>query len=131
MSDIERRAGRDQESGLADVIDLAARRIMTGLIIAGGAIGLGLYAQPGPPRYQVVATETGIARVNTRSGYVITCTGERCYRTLRPGQDFERTPKAPQATQQPAQQQLPAPAQSSEQQPAATTDAGQPAPASR
>lgn len=109
----DRLRGRDRdthhETSLAEVIDLAGRRILTGLIIAGGAIGIGLYAQPGPPRYQIVATDDGIARVNTSSGYVITCERGTCYRTLRPGQDFERASKQAQAEEQREQQRRLAP----------------------
>ena len=132
MTDRMRDRDTEAESSLAEVIDLAGRRILTGLIIAGGAIGIGLYAQPGPARYQVVATDTGIARVNTSSGYVITCEGGTCFRTLRPGQDLERTPKqARPAAPAPAQQRaLPAPAQQPAPQPAAQPSA-QPAPAQR
>ena len=127
----DRMRGRESESqsSLAEVIDLAGRRILTGLIIAGGAIGIGLYAQPGPARYQIVATDSGIARVNTRSGYVITCEGGSCYRTLRPTQDFESAAKQKQAEERQEQRRLAPPAQAPApaQQPAAQP-AAQPAP---
>jgi hypothetical protein len=121
---------------MAEVIDLAGRRIMTGLIVAGGVIGIGLYAQPGPARYQIVSTGTGIARLNTKSGYVTTCEGGHCYRTLRPGsQDIERRPKAaqvPAPTARPALQPPPQGAPTSAAQPdAAARPQTQPAPATR
>ena len=130
MSDRMRDRETETQSSLAEVIDLAGRRILTGLIIAGGAIGIGLYAQPGPARYQVVATDTGIARVNTSSGYVITCEGGNCYRTLRPGQDFESARKQAQAEERQEQRRLAPPTQAPAQQPAAQPSA-QPAPAQR
>jgi len=129
MSDRMRDREIESQSSLAEVVDLAGRRILTGLIIAGGAIGIGLYAQPGPARYQIVATDTGIARVNTRNGYVVTCEAGTCYRTLRPGQDLERVTKQatrPAAPAPAGQRALPAP----EQAPA-TQPAPQPAPAQR
>ena len=126
MSDRMRDREFETQSSLAEVIDLAGRRILTGLIIAGAAIGIGLYAQPGPARYQVVATDTGIARVNTSSGYVITCEAGTCYRTLRPGQDFESARKQAQAEERQEQRRLAPPAQAPARQPATTNPAAQP-----
>ncbi len=140
MSDYRRGEERvqEREATLAEVIDLASRRILTGLVIAGGAIGIGLYAQPGPAKYQIVATDTGIARLNTSKGYVTTCEDGQCTRTLRPGSvDIERRRKAPEAPAPAARPALPAPSQ---QGPAAQPGAGtqpaaqpaaQPAPAGR
>lgn len=133
MSDYRRGDERERESTLAEVIDLASRRILTGLVIAGGAIGIGLYAQPGPAKYQIVATDTGIARLNTRNGYVTTCEGGRCTRTLRPGSvDIERQSKAREAPAPAPRPALPAPSQNPPAQPDPSAQpATQPAPATR
>lgn len=133
MSDYRRGDERDRESSLAEVIDLASRRILTGLVIAGVAIGIGLYAQPGPAKYQIVSTDAGIARLNTSNGYVTTCEGGRCTRTLRPGSvDIVRQAKAPEAPAPAARPALPTPPQSPPAQPdAGAQPATQPAPATR
>jgi len=135
MSDY-RRGGereRDRETSLAEVIDLASRRILTGLVVAGGAIGIGLYAQPGPAKYQIVATDTGIARLNTRNGYVTTCEGGRCTRTLRPGSvDIERQSKTRETPAPAPRPALPAPSQNPPAQPDADAEpAAQPPAAAR
>jgi hypothetical protein len=124
MSDPRRDFGTERESSLADVIDLAGRRIMSGLIVAGLAVGIGLYSQrqPEPAKYQIVATERGIHRLNTESGYVTTCEDGNCWRTLRPGSaDIRPRPEAAPApaaqprlnapaASPPARQAVPAPA---------------------
>lgn len=93
------RDGRDRghEPPLSETIDAAVRRIVTGLVIAGAAIGLGIYARPGPPRYQAIETETGIIRVDTRSGTILHCVENGCYTVVRRGQtllDREERQKA-------------------------------------
>src|SRR3712207_7462195 len=59
---------------------------MTGLVIASGVIALGIYSRPGPPRYQAIPTDTGIVRVDTRSGTVLHCVENGCYTVVRRGQ---------------------------------------------
>ncbi len=133
MSDYRRGEERGRETSLAEMIDLASRRIMTGLVIAGGAIGIGLYAQPGPAKYQIVATDNGIARLNTRNGYVTTCEDERCTRTLRPGSVDIRESRRREAQAPAARPALPAPSQAPAAQPqdSQAQKAEQPAPAAR
>lgn len=124
MSD-EGRGERPGES-LADIVDGAARRIGTALMIGGAAIALALYARPGPPRYQAIPTDSGIVRVDTRSGTVLHCVENGCYTVVRRGQSLldqeERqkarakafgsaVPSAPKALPAPQPQKaLPAPA---------------------
>ncbi len=127
MSDPRREFGTERESSLADVIDLAGRRIMSGLIVAGLAVGIGLYSQrqPEPAQYQIVATERGIARLNTESGYVTTCEDGNCWRTLRPGAaDIRPRPEAAPAPAPAAQPRLNAPAASPAGQQALPAPAG-------
>jgi len=78
----------DMRATLADTIDLAARRIMTGLMVGGAAIGLGIYSRPGPPRFEALETETGIVRVDSRSGTILHCVENGCYTVVRRGQSL-------------------------------------------
>lgn len=126
------RQQREPEPVLADIVDGAARRISTGLIIGGAAIALAIYARPGPPRYQAIPTDTGIVRVDTRGGTVLHCVENGCYRVVSSGQDLldgdERRKARTKAFGQPAQQALPVqPPQPQKALPAPT--APEPAPA--
>lgn len=83
-----------RQSALADAIDFGVRRIVTGLVIAGGLIGLGVYAGGDEgaeaPRYQVTTASDGrVIRLNTESGTVIVCRDERCAIMLQRGQDLD------------------------------------------
>jgi hypothetical protein len=80
--------GSDRES-LGDMIDLATRRMMIAIIVAGAAIGLALYSRPGPPRFQAFATPNGIVRIDTRNGTVIACEAGRCMLVVRHGQHLD------------------------------------------
>lgn len=77
---------RDRQDSLPEMVDAAARRVMTGLVIGAAAIALAIYSRPGPPRYQAIETETGIIRVDTRSGTVLHCVANGCYVVVRRGQ---------------------------------------------
>ena len=108
-------ARREPEPPLREMIDLASRRLVTGLVIAGAAIGLAIYARPGPPRYEAIAAPDGrIIRIDTRSGTVLACEGRRCMTVVRRGQRLERelpAPAQPRALPAPARAPaLPAPA---------------------
>ena len=114
MNERTQRDERGPEPSLGDIVDGAVRRIVTGFVIAGAFIGLAIYSRPGPPRYQAFATDTGIVRVNTRSGTVIVCEpGRRCAIVVQRGQGLDRRP-APKAVEAPAAppapKALPAPA---------------------
>jgi hypothetical protein len=97
----EREGPPEGELTLADIIDNAARKIVTALVIAGGLIALAIYFRPSPPRYQAAVGDGKVVRIDTRSGSVIACDGERCYRVLRRGQELDRAP-APKALPAPA-----------------------------
>ena len=82
---------REPEPPLRELVDLASRRLVTGLVIAGAAIGLAIYARPGPPRYEAIAAPDGrIIRIDTRSGTVLSCEGRTCMIVVRRGQRLER-----------------------------------------
>ena len=117
MSDLRReREAKRAEPSLAELVETGIRRIITSIVIAGGLIGLAIWSQGDPPRYQVTAADGRIIRVNTQSGTVIACEGRTCAVVLERGQDLadklpERALPAP-ATQNPAA--LPAPATGNE-----------------
>jgi hypothetical protein len=74
------------------MVDSAVRRVATSIAIAGIAIALSIYARPGPPRYEAFATESGVVRVDTRSGTVIGCEGGQCVTLVRRGQRLGPNP---------------------------------------
>jgi len=120
-----RRREPDPEPTLGETIDGAVRKIVTGIVIAGGLIGLGVYSSSGGDPsvdYQIATTPDGhVYRLTSESGRIIACRdgGRQCWQVLRRGQEIEdEAPAAqpapaqpqPQAvTQQPAPAQLPAP----------------------
>jgi hypothetical protein len=105
-------------SELADAMDMLSRRLSGALMLAGGLIGLGIYAGSGSqeaPTYQAFAADGEVFRVNTDSGTIIACNANRCTRILERGQDLAEDQrntlfKAPAASQLPAAQPA-APAQ--------------------
>ena len=105
-------AGQEAPMTFDEVVDRVGRRITTGLIVAGALIGLGIYWQPGPPRFQVVASGNQILRIDTRKGTIISCQGGQCATVLRHGQHLSShlmidvSPKAPAI---PAPAAVPAP----------------------
>jgi hypothetical protein len=75
---------------LGEAVDGAVRKIATSLVIAGGLIGLGIYAHP-EPRFDAFAFGNQIVRVDGRTGTIIACEGTRtCQLILRKGQSLER-----------------------------------------
>lgn len=115
-------------AGEAGMLDMLSRRIGGAIVLAGALIGFGMYAggdEVEAPRYQVYAADGEVFRVNTESGTVIACNGQRCMIVLERGQDLAedqgntlfRVPAGP------APVALPAPA------PAPAAQGGQAAPA--
>lgn len=75
---------------LGEAIDGAVRKITTGIVIAGGLIGLGIYAHP-EPRFDAFAFGDRIVRVDGKTGTIIACEdGRTCQLVLRKGQRLER-----------------------------------------
>jgi hypothetical protein len=75
---------------LGEAIDGAVRKITTGIVIAGGLIGLGIYAHP-EPRFDAFAFGDQIIRVDGKTGTIIACEGtQTCRLVLRKGQKLER-----------------------------------------
>jgi hypothetical protein len=98
---------------LGEAIDGAVRKLTTGIVIAGGLIGLGIYAHP-EPRFQAFPFGDQIIRVDGKSGTIIACQGSQtCQLVLRKGQKLERIKRTDaDASPQPAlpQPALPKPA---------------------
>lgn len=72
----------------AEQIDGVVRKLVTAIVIAGAIIGLAIYSQDGPPRYQVAADGERVYRINTDSGTVIACEGDKCAIVLQRGQEL-------------------------------------------
>jgi hypothetical protein len=102
-------ASAPRQPMLGEAIDSAVRKITTAIVIAGGLIGLGIYAHP-EPRFDAFAAGERIVRVDGRTGTIIVCVeGRPCELVLRKGQrleGFKRTsaalPAPPPATPLPA-----------------------------
>ncbi|MGE3395751.1 MAG: hypothetical protein AB7H79_02465 [Sphingomonas sp.] len=114
LSRRERRE-RKEEVTLADLINDSVRKVVTAIVAAGALIGAGVYLsgdEVEAPKYQVTTTSDGrVIRVNTQSGTVIACEGERCGIVVRRGQDLDDSPPARIATpNSDARPALPAPA---------------------
>lgn len=103
----------DRSESVADMVDVAVRRIVTGLVLAGALVGLGAYMADGAeaPRYQVTTASDGrIVRVNTDSGSLVVCQDNRCWLMQRGSNDLDDEPPARIAPPQPeARPALPAP----------------------
>jgi hypothetical protein len=112
MNEREGRAPRELEPSLGDIVESAMRKLVTAIVIAGGLVAVGLYSQAGPARYQVIAADGRVYRINTHSGTVIGCEGDRCAIVLQHGQDLEDSLPAPPPPRQiaPPPQAAPAPA---------------------
>ena len=50
MNDRDNPPRRDLEPSVGELIESAVRKIVTGIVIAGGLIAIGLYSQAGPAR---------------------------------------------------------------------------------
>lgn len=131
MADRDDLSRRESEPSLGDVIEGAVRKIVTGLVIAGALIGIGLYSQAGPARYQMVAADGRIYRLNTKSGTVVACAGDRCGFLLKESRNIERNFEPPAQPRQvtPPAQPAPAAAPAPNLPPPATSTPAAPAPA--
>ena len=95
MNEFEGRTPRELEPTLGDIVDGAMRKLVTAIVIAGGLIAFGLYSQAGPARYQMVAADGRVFRLNTGNGTVVGCENNHCAILLRHNQDFEDSLPAP------------------------------------
>ena len=124
----ERELEPEPEPTLGELIEGSVRKLVTGIVIAGGLIGLGVYGGSSgggssAPDYQITASADGriVYRLDTDRGRIIACEGNHCWQVLQRGQELDDEPPAdtlkqnaaaaqPQAvTAQPTPAQLPAP----------------------
>ena len=118
----------EREPTLGELIEGSVRKLVTGMVIAGALIGLGVYGSSrgggsAAPDYQITTSADGriVYRLDTDRGRIIACEGTHCWQVLQRGQELDDEPPAetpkqngaatqPQAvTAQPAPAQLPAP----------------------
>lgn len=88
MAETERNAGAAGD--WRDAVDQATRRISTALVIAAGILSVAIYARPAPPRFEAIAADGRLYRVDTRTGTVLACDGNRCSTVVKRGQRLER-----------------------------------------
>ena len=147
--EVERGRGRtrtpepEPEPTLGELIEGSVRKLVTGMVIAGGLIALGIFGAGrggggSDLEYQIVTSADGamVYRINTDSGSIVACrpASNRCWLMQRGNRDLEDEPPenvtVPQPTQvappQPAPAQV-APAQPAPQLPAPQNQAA-PAP---
>ena len=125
----ERLRGRlrepEPEPTLGEVIEGSVRKLVTGLVIAGGLIGLGVYGggrssgRGGSDlEYQIATSADGqiVYRINTDSGSIVACrpAGNHCWLMQRGNRDLDDEPPAENVA-------APPPAQIAPQQPPAET----------
>ncbi|MEA3031923.1 MAG: hypothetical protein QOG13_3248 [Sphingomonadales bacterium] len=84
-----RRDSDPAEQTVGDVIDNAVRKIVTAIVVAGGIVGLAVYFQAPPPRYQAAVGDGRVVRMDTRTGTIIACDAQGCAIVLRRGQRLE------------------------------------------
>jgi len=94
----------ETEPSFGDIAESISRKIVSAIVIAAAIIGLAIYARPAPPRYQAVAADGRLVRIDTRNGTMIACgpAGE-CVLVLRHGQHIERAPNRKALPKQEAQ----------------------------
>ena len=124
----ERELEPEREPTLGELIEGSVRKLVTGMVIAGGLIGLGVYGGgrgggSSGPDYQITTSADGriVYRLDSDRGRIIACEGTHCWQVLQRGQELDDEPPAetpkqnaaatqPQvAPAQPAPAQLPAP----------------------
>ena len=95
------------EPTVAEMVDVAVRRVITSIFIAGGMIALAIWSQDvEAPRYQVAAADGRVFRIDTGSGRVIACDEqENCTIIVQRGKELlDSLPprQAPEAAPAPA-----------------------------
>ena len=115
------------EPSVADAVERVGGRIANAIVIAAMIVGVVVWMQPGPPRFEVVADGDRVVRIDRRSGTVIACEAGRCARILRRHQELQDSLGPEEKEAEKAEPPLSAPDQPSAAQ---TPDrSAQPAPA--
>ena len=136
----------EPEPTLGELIEGSVRKLVTGMVIAGGLIALGIFGAGrgsggggSDLEYQIVTSADGamVYRINTDSGSIVACrtASNSCWLMQRGSRDLEDEPPANVTVPQPVQvaPPQPAPAQLAPAQPAPQLPApqNQAAPAAR
>jgi hypothetical protein len=118
----------EREPTVGELIDNSVRRLVTGLVIAGGLIALGTWSGgrgggSAAPGYQITTSADGrtVYRVNTDSGSIVACRDNHCWLMQRGSHDLDDGPPAENVAAPPAAQVAP-------QQPAAPIAPAPPTP---
>ena len=77
---------------LLDVVEKAGRQVGTALVVGAAFVALAIYARPGPPRFQAIASGSDVVRIDTRSGAMISCNGGQCYTIHKSGGRIDKAP---------------------------------------
>ena len=129
----EREPEPEHEPTLAETIDGAVRKLVTGLVIAGALIGLGVYGSGRSSdsggsdlEYQIATSADGqiVYRINTDSGSIVACrpASNQCWLMQRGNRNLDDEPPPENVT-------APPPAQAAPQQQPAQVAPAEPAPA--
>lgn len=111
----------EREPTVGELIEGSVRKLVTGMVIAGALIGLGVYGSgsggDSGPEYQIATSPDGrfVYRITSSSGRILACdpAGTHCWTVLSRGQDLDDGPPtnigaAPPTPVQVAPQQPPA-----------------------
>jgi hypothetical protein len=130
----ERDLEPEREPTLGELIEGSVRKLVTGMVIAGALIGLGVYGSSrggsSAPDYQITTSADGriVYRLNTDSGSIVACRDNHCWLMQRGSHNLDETPPAEAAPPQAAPPQVAPPRPSQAQLPAPQNSA---APATR
>lgn len=92
MEDEVRVEPPEEAPTLLEVVEKAGRQIGTALVVGAAFVALAIYARPGPPRFEAVASGADIVRIDTRSGAMISCNAGVCYSVRKPGDPTRKMP---------------------------------------
>lgn len=137
-----RRREPEPEPTLGELIEGSVRKLVTGIVIAGGLIGLGVYGGSSgggdeAVDYQIATSGDGrtVYRVNTDSGSIVACRDNHCWLMQRGSRDLEDEPPPENVTAPPpaqvAPQQQPAQVAPAQPQPQLQAPQNTAAPAAR
>lgn len=104
----------EPEPTLGELIEGSVRKLVTGMVIAGALIGLGVYGAGrggGDPSvdFQIATTPDGkVYRLDSEEGRIIACQGQHCWRLPTDRDEREKGPPAQPASVAPPVQATPA-----------------------
>ena len=90
----------EREPTVGELIDSSVRKLVTGMVIAGALIGLGVYGSgsgggSAAPEYQITTSADGrtVYRVNTDSGSIVACRDNNCWLMQRGNRGLDDDPR--------------------------------------